>query len=111
MRHVTTRLATHGFHHKVCGNKTYHEPNDKCVCVLCSELCDRYHIIKCKKRQKSIAAYSKDNTTEQGIRENNREEKRREEKRREEKRREEKRREEKRREEKRREEKRREGCT
>lgn len=60
MRHVTTRLATHGFHHKVCGNKTYHEPNDKCVCVLCSELCDRYHIIKCKKRQKSIAAYSKD---------------------------------------------------
>ncbi|KAJ4432101.1 hypothetical protein ANN_20715 [Periplaneta americana] len=60
MRHVTTRLATYGFHHKVCGNKTYHEPNDKCVCVLCSELCDRYHIIKCMKRQKSIAAYSKD---------------------------------------------------
>ncbi|KAJ4434486.1 hypothetical protein ANN_23048 [Periplaneta americana] len=30
MRHVTTRLAIHGFHHKVCGNKTYQEPNDKC---------------------------------------------------------------------------------
>ena len=60
MRHVTTRLATHGFHHKVCCNKTYHEPNDTCVCVLCSEVCDRYHITKCKNRLKSVAAYSKD---------------------------------------------------
>lgn len=60
IRHMKTRLAIHGFHHKVCCNKLFHEPNDECVCVLCLELCDRYHIIKCRNRQKSIVAYSKE---------------------------------------------------
>ncbi|PSN30889.1 hypothetical protein C0J52_26966 [Blattella germanica] len=35
MRHVTTRLAIYGFHHKMCCNKVYHEPNE-CVCVSCA---------------------------------------------------------------------------
>ncbi|KAJ4430781.1 hypothetical protein ANN_19372 [Periplaneta americana] len=49
-RHVLTRLAIHGFHHKICSDKTYHNPSDSCVCELCSQRCDRYHITVCHNR-------------------------------------------------------------
>lgn len=58
LRHLTTRLATHGFHHKICKTTKYHEPSEDCVCSLCELSCDRYHIQVCKNRTKSIKEYS-----------------------------------------------------
>ena len=46
LRHVITRLAVHGFHHRICKTTAYHEPNDLCECSLCGNKCERYHIIK-----------------------------------------------------------------
>lgn len=57
-RHVVTRLATHGFHHKICRTQGFHQPRDDCVCSLCNRKCDRYHLISCVKRTKSIRDYS-----------------------------------------------------
>lgn len=60
LRNVVTRLAVHGFHHKICKNIKYHEPSKECVCSLCEKPCDKYHITLCEKRVKSIVDYSKD---------------------------------------------------
>ena len=43
LRHVMTRFAIHGFHHRICSRKTFHMVNQECICVLCSEQCDIYH--------------------------------------------------------------------
>lgn len=59
-RHTITRLAVHGFHHKICRNKTYHTPNADCVCELCGQRCKQYHITECRERTKSISEYSKE---------------------------------------------------
>ena len=60
LRHVTTRAAIHGFHHKICAIEKFHEPSETCVCKLCNKTCDKYHLLKCKKRQKSLIDYAKD---------------------------------------------------
>lgn len=57
LRHITTRFATHGFHHLVCQNKTYHTPNEGCVCELCHRTCDRYHVMVCPERTGSLTAF------------------------------------------------------
>lgn len=57
-RHVVTRLAIHGFHHKICRTQRFHHPDDDCICSLCDRKCERYHIIMCGKRTKSITDYS-----------------------------------------------------
>lgn len=59
LRHVITRLAVHGFHHRICKTTAYHEPNDLCECSLCGKKCERYHIELCSKRTKSISEYAK----------------------------------------------------
>ncbi|KAJ4450689.1 hypothetical protein ANN_02118 [Periplaneta americana] len=59
-RHVTTRLAVHGFHHKICVNNKFHEPTEDCKCVLCGQRCRKYHIVTCAKRVKPITDYGKD---------------------------------------------------
>ena len=59
LRHVLTRLAVHGFHHRICKTTAYHEPEDSCVCSLCENKCERYHIELCTKRTKSISEYAK----------------------------------------------------
>ena len=59
LRHLFTRLAIHGFHHKICNSATYHIPSENCVCRLCGNRCDRYHIAKCMKRVKSLKDYGK----------------------------------------------------
>ena len=60
LRHVLTRLATHGYHHKICKTSHYHSPNEDCVCSLCEQQCDRYHITKCKHRTRSLKNYSRE---------------------------------------------------
>ena len=57
-RHVVTRLAIHGFHHKICRTQRFHQPDDNCICSLCERKCGRYHIITCEKRPKPIKDYS-----------------------------------------------------
>lgn len=60
LRHLVTRLAVHGFHHKICCKKTFHVPNQECVCKLCNGTCDRYHIVICTKRTQSMSEFCKD---------------------------------------------------
>lgn len=59
-RSAITRMAIHGYHHKICKNTSYHEPDITCVCSLCEESCERYHLQDCKKRTKSLMEYSKE---------------------------------------------------
>mgnify|MGYP000250499100 CR=1 FL=1 len=59
LRHIITGLAVHGYHHKLCKKKTFHDPSNDCVCELCDNQCDRYHITNCSKRTKSINEYVK----------------------------------------------------
>lgn len=61
LRHVITRMGVHGFHHLICKNTTYHEPNATCECKLCHRICERYHIELCSKRTKSISEYANHN--------------------------------------------------
>ena len=35
LRHLATRFAVHGFHHRICATKTFHTPSEKCLCELC----------------------------------------------------------------------------
>lgn len=46
-RHIITRHAMHGFHHKICGNKTFHTANDTCTCILCGLKANQYHLLTC----------------------------------------------------------------
>lgn len=57
LRHVTTRLAIHGFHFKLCKTKSYHDPNPMCICDLCECFCDRYHVLTCKQRKESLTQF------------------------------------------------------
>jgi hypothetical protein len=38
LRHSVTWYATHGFHHRSCRRKNYHDPDLNCVCALCGKL-------------------------------------------------------------------------
>ena len=60
LRPVITRLAIHGFHHKICKNSKFHVPNSDCECVLCDKKCGKYHLTTCVKRVKSVVDYSKE---------------------------------------------------
>jgi Reverse transcriptase (RNA-dependent DNA polymerase)/Endonuclease-reverse transcriptase len=57
-RHVVTRFAVHGFHHKICVVKEFHECSKACKCNLCGERCDQYHLLICKKRSLSLTQYA-----------------------------------------------------
>ena len=50
LRHIWTRCAVHGFHHRVCMTKAYHTPTVECICKLCGKRCDRYHALSCERR-------------------------------------------------------------
>ena len=54
MRHVVTHFAIHGFHHHICTRKSFHQACHKCICALCSERCDTYHALECRKRSVSL---------------------------------------------------------
>ena len=49
-RHLITRHAAHGFHHKLCRTAGHHEPIEDCLCAKCGALCERYHALKCPER-------------------------------------------------------------
>ena len=55
-RQVVTRFAIHGFHHKLSKNKKFHKPTADCECGWC----ERYHIVNCENRIKTITEYSKE---------------------------------------------------
>jgi len=46
-RHLITRFAVHGFHHKLCGRRDFHEPSSLCRCTYCGNVCDLYHFNDC----------------------------------------------------------------
>jgi len=54
LRHVTNRIAVHGFYFKFCSEARFHEPSDECRCKLCSARCGRYHITECTARTSSM---------------------------------------------------------
>ena len=60
LRHIVTRFAVHGFHHRICTRKTYHQAGDECVCILCSGKCDTYHAMQCRKRTVSLKQFCSD---------------------------------------------------
>jgi hypothetical protein len=47
-RHLFTRYACHGFHHKMCEVSDYHScATDKCKCKFCQQVIDIYHLFQC----------------------------------------------------------------
>ena len=63
-RQAVTRFAVHGFQHKLCKNKQIHNPTVDCECGLCEKKkCERYHIVNCESRTKTITEYSKERTS------------------------------------------------
>ena len=54
LRHFVTSLATHGYHHRICRTKSFHEPDVNCVCDLCGNSCNRYHTLTCQSRAVSV---------------------------------------------------------
>ena len=47
-RQLSTRLSTHGFHFKLCIDKTFHLPgSSQCRCLLCNQDCPLLHALSC----------------------------------------------------------------
>ena len=46
-----------------CNNPSFHEPSDSCKRTLCDQLCERYHLERCKKRTRSIKDYASQGTS------------------------------------------------
>ncbi|KAJ4443564.1 hypothetical protein ANN_05237 [Periplaneta americana] len=57
LRHVVTRFAIHGFHHRNCTRKSFHQACHECICVLYSEQCDTYDALYCNKRSVSLIQF------------------------------------------------------
>lgn len=57
-RHVVTRHAIHGFHHKICTNKTFHHAQDTCRCVLCGQPASQYHILYCSLNKSPLREFA-----------------------------------------------------
>ena len=48
VRHSVTRFAMHGFHHKLCQRRGFHEPSGSCTCIYCDGICGTYHYNSCE---------------------------------------------------------------
>ena len=59
-RHVMTRTAVHGFHFKLCRERKFHEPDDQGMCQLCSQQCERYHVMNCPAKSCSLTELAKE---------------------------------------------------
>ena len=60
LRHLYTRVAAHGLHHRICETKGFHSPNEGCQCTLCGGLCSMYHIVECTRRTLTLSYYADD---------------------------------------------------
>ena len=60
LRHLYTRVAVHGLHHRICATKGFHSPNKRCQWTLSGGLCNTYHIIECKKGTLALSQYAND---------------------------------------------------
>jgi hypothetical protein len=58
LRHLYTKVAAHGLHHRICATKAFHSPSKRCQCTLCGGLCNMYHIIKCTTRTLTLSYYT-----------------------------------------------------
>ncbi|KAJ4425318.1 hypothetical protein ANN_29065 [Periplaneta americana] len=59
LRHVFTRTAAHGFHHRICAKRGYHSASEQCICTLCGHSCSQYHILTCQARTETLTFYAK----------------------------------------------------
>jgi hypothetical protein len=57
LRHIMTRLSVHGFHHRLCQAKSFHEAGPECVCIRCGNHCERYHVLSCSLRTESLTRF------------------------------------------------------
>jgi hypothetical protein len=46
-RSTLCRHAIHGFHHILCANGSFHEPDPSCTCRFCGLHCHSYHLQHC----------------------------------------------------------------
>ncbi|KAJ4427228.1 hypothetical protein ANN_24845 [Periplaneta americana] len=60
LRHVFTRTAAHGFHHRICAKRGYHSASEQCICTLCGHSCSQYHILTCQARTETLTFYAKE---------------------------------------------------
>ncbi|KAJ4431068.1 hypothetical protein ANN_19661 [Periplaneta americana] len=60
LRHVFTRTAAHGFHHRICAKRGYHSASEQCICTLCRHSCSQYHILTCQARTNTLTFYAKE---------------------------------------------------
>ena len=50
-RHLTTRAAIHGFHHRLCSLENCFDPDDDCICRYCDRPCFKMtHYMECDDR-------------------------------------------------------------
>jgi len=57
-RHIVTRHAMHGFHHKICTNKDFHHAEPACACVLCGETASQYHLLQSTHNNQALRQYA-----------------------------------------------------
>ena len=50
-RHIFTRATSHGFHHLLCSRPRCFDTTLNCMCSLCHEAADLYHILNCNHRR------------------------------------------------------------
>ena len=60
LRHLYTRVANHGLHHRIFATKGIHSPNEGCQCTLCGGLYNMYHITECTRRTLTLSHYAND---------------------------------------------------
>ena len=59
-RHVVTRHAVHGYHHRICSKTFFHQATLDCVCKLCGTAgIGKYHILNCSANNISLTVWSK----------------------------------------------------
>lgn len=58
-RHVYTRYIVHGYHHVMCSNRSFHYPDEQCICQHCSEFCSKYHCTNCEFFSESLHCLSR----------------------------------------------------
>lgn len=64
LRHLFTRTAVHGFHHRICRLRGRHDISQQCQCILCGLFCSLYHLLDCEKRTLPLSFYANEENFE-----------------------------------------------